>query len=214
MEEKKNLVYHHTYFRIEAGYKWGEGMSNAAFDAFISEIILLFAKAKWTVAPVSVGDCVDVIKGKTKLYVHPMEVSGPCEDSLVPEVEAILARGTTFSHYRTDKYDQLLDLEGAELSAAYHTKDEETEKILLRHYVVPRKKGNVRTDLFYLADKIRIKTLNDYIGRCTDDPAHAYMMEMYESLVEAGKIVSDGNCVRAAREDEKRVGLFSEEYAV
>lgn len=194
--EKK--TYHHVCFRIEAGYVWGEGMSKEAFDIFINEVILLFARMKWTVAPVFVGDCVHLIKGKTRLYVHPMELSGPCEDGLIPEVEAILAKGRSFSHYRTDRYDELLDLEGDDLMAAYRKKNDSAEAIILKHFAKPKKKECVPCDLFELANKVRIRTLDDYIGRSTGDPADVYMKEVYDSLVSRGLIVTDGSRVMSA----------------
>lgn len=202
--EKETKIYHHTYFRIESGYKWGEGMSHEAFEAFISEIILLFARAKWTVAPVSVGDCVDVIKGKTKLYVHPQEVSGACEDSLIPEVEAILAKGKTFSHYRTDTFGELFDLEGETLSAAYHTKDEETKRLICKFFSKPRDKRTVRMDLFELSEKVKIPTLKEYLGRYSDDTADRYIKEVFDSLVEEGRIISVGDLVMRKKDTDKQ----------
>ena len=34
-----------------------------------------------------------LVKGKTRLYVHPMEISGYCETLHIPQVTAILKRG-------------------------------------------------------------------------------------------------------------------------
>ena len=34
-----------------------------------------------------------IVKGKTRLYVHPMEISGYCETLHIPQVTAILKKG-------------------------------------------------------------------------------------------------------------------------
>ena len=44
--------YHHVYFRLNAGYKWGEGMSPDKTDKFFDEITKLFLKSGWTVKEV------------------------------------------------------------------------------------------------------------------------------------------------------------------
>ena len=61
----KPVRYIDTYFRIEAGYVWGEGMDEKACRRFYDEIILLFVRSGWTVVPHSIGNTVDVVNGKS-----------------------------------------------------------------------------------------------------------------------------------------------------
>lgn len=178
------MRYFHVYFRIDTGYAWGRGLEKSKTEAFYNEIRDIFEKAGWAIENHSFGT-IDVINGKTRLYVHPMELSGPCEESLIPVVEALLVNRTTFTHYRTDRYDELLDLEGDALMAEYHKKDAETDALLLNAFQSP---DDAFYKVFDLAHKIRISTLHDYICFSSGEPAHVYTRERFNALVEKGLI--------------------------
>ena len=38
-----------------------------------------------------------LVKGKTRLYVHPMEINGYCETLHIPQITAILKKGAVHS---------------------------------------------------------------------------------------------------------------------
>ena len=82
--------YFNTQFRIEAGYEWGKGMPEYKTRLFYNDIILAFVRRGWTVEPIRCSNCVYVIKEKTRLYVHPMELTGACKEEHVEEVKTIL----------------------------------------------------------------------------------------------------------------------------
>lgn len=179
------MRYFHVYFRIDTGYAWGRGLEKSKTLAFYKEIRDTFEKAGWAIEEHHPYETIDVINGKTRLYVHPMELSGPCEESLIPVVEALLVNRTTFTHYRTDRYNELLDLEGDALMAEYHKKDAETDARLLNAFRSP---DDAFYTVFDLAQKIRIPTLHDYLGFSSGEPAHVYARERFNTIVEKGLI--------------------------
>ena len=82
--------YFNVQFRIDSGYEWGKGMSEHKTKLFYSNIILAFVRKGWTVQPIEHSNCVYLIKEKTKLYVHPMELTGVCKECHLEEVKSIL----------------------------------------------------------------------------------------------------------------------------
>ena len=181
-----------TYFRIEAGYEWGNGMSEKKMKIFYDEIHRLFLNAGWTIMCHNIGNTCDVINDKTKLYVHPQELSGPCEESLIPVVEKILSQGTSFRYKATDKYDILEDLTPEEIKTRYGQETEKIDKLILESFTT--KKNNLfknRLDvLFYVAGKIKIKTITDNLTVLTNCCAeYEAVSERYQKLLSQGKII-------------------------
>ena len=199
-------IFHKTYFRLDAGYKWGgpdPGMPAEKTQAFYAEIRHLFTGAGWTIREHKGYNTIDVIKGKTSLYVHPMDLSGACDDALVPEVKNILSEGKTFTHYKTDVFDRLLDLSRDELIQAYRDKGDEIDALLLNAFTTKRKNlyvrvGNVQ---WAVAEKITIWTVEEHIGVITgDSPNVMAVEERYNALVADGRltVTPDGRLARTA----------------
>ncbi len=190
----KPIRYIDTYFRIDAGYVWGEGMDEEACRRFYDEIILLFVRSGWTVVPHSIGNTVDVVNGKNKLYVHPMDLSGPCEESLIGKVEDILRQGTTFTLTRTDRFDTLLDLDDEGLMELYRKSNDENDSIIIEKFLPyrPKSRRHVTMTLMEIGDVIKVNTLSDRLGRMSGDTTDRYLHERFDALVEAGKIKTKG----------------------
>ena len=111
------MEYQNVHFRIQAGYKWGEGMDKDKVDAFYSEIKTLFEEANWTVKHQGGhGVCPTVQNGLSYLYCHPMDISGVVEKDAIDSVESVLKSGKTFKHYNTDVYDTIIDMSDAAYS--------------------------------------------------------------------------------------------------
>ena len=105
------MDYKDIYFRIKAGYNWGEGMQEEQKIAFFTEIQLLFEGAGWIVAKDDISrHCPTLHKGLSRLYCHPMNISGELAEDLIEEVASILKLGETFKHYATDEYETIRDM--------------------------------------------------------------------------------------------------------
>lgn len=193
MEPKK---YFETYFRIDTGYQWGKGLSREKTDAFYDEIMLAFLHRKWTIQPVG-AHCDHIcyaVKGKTKLYIHPQELTGPCEERLIPEVEDILSGCASLRHYKTDTYEILLDLEGESLREEYHKQDTKADAALLAAFM-PKGKEKwhfIRQTVFELSERFKIRTIQNNMGvRSTGDPADSYLLGRYNHLKGLGLVIED-----------------------
>lgn len=198
--------YFNTYFRISAGYVWGRGMNEEKMRLFYNEITLLFVNAGWGIQHVdSFSSCIYVIKGKTKLYVHPMELSGPCEEGLVEKVSALLSEGERWTLTRVDVYDELLDMNRDELMEHYRKEYAGKADSLLREGF-RRKRGEkipISPTLFEIGGRIKVKTLEDHLCRSSMDPDQAFLRERFDSLVERGEIVSDGKFAHLLTDRER-----------
>lgn len=197
------MAYFNTYFRINAGYQWGSGLSKEKTLAFYKEIREVFAARGWTIAEHKPYDTIDVIKGKTRLYVHPMELTGPCETELVPVVEEILHECKTFTYEQTKIYNELADLDPEMLTEYYRSKNTETDSLILSTFKTKRKNLGyfISTTLFNLGDKIRLETIYDHGGRGSGDTTDKYLHERFDALVQKGLITvfqSNTNLARTA----------------
>ena len=67
----------HLLFSLETGYEWEKDLSHEKTDAFYKEIKEKFHEEEFdTVRTGCTSLAMYLVKGKTRLYVHPMEISG------------------------------------------------------------------------------------------------------------------------------------------
>ena len=105
------MTYKNVYFRVDAGYKWGEGMDAIPKAAFYDEIKTLFERAGWVAKnPEFSCSCPTVHKGLSSLYCHPMQLSGVIDETLISEINEILINGKTFKHRCTDEFETIRDM--------------------------------------------------------------------------------------------------------
>lgn len=88
----------HLLFSLESGYEWGKGLSHEKTDAFYKEIKEKFHGEGFDMDRTGcTSQAMYLVKGKTRLYVHPMEISGYCETLHIPQITAILKKETVHS---------------------------------------------------------------------------------------------------------------------
>ena len=208
-------MFYQMKFRIESGYKWGSGMPLEKCLAFFAEIKKAFQDAGWVIdAAGCYGNCVYVVKGKTRLYVHPMELSGACEESLVHEVEAVLKDGKTWKSTDVVRLQELVDSEGDDLLRHYReNRTAKTDRQLLDSFRVkfPCKPRLVSNVLPCVALDIHVGTVDCPYAVVPSEPALAFVRERFDDLVRQGRIISDGTVAHTATEremDEIRAGLI------
>ena len=81
----------HLLFSLETGYEWGKGFSHEKTDAFYKEIKERFHEEGFDTDRIGcTSQAMYLVKGKTRLYVHPMEISGYCETLHIPQVTAMI----------------------------------------------------------------------------------------------------------------------------
>lgn len=195
------MKYFNTYFRVDAGYQWGRGLSEEKTNAFYVEIKKVFTEKGWSIKEHEPYGTIDVIKDKTKLYVHPMDLSGPCEEALIPVVEEMLRSCSSFSFRHTDVFNELADLDAEGLTEKYRERNEANDFLILSSFKTRRKNLGyfISATLFRLGDRIRIETITDYGGRGTGDTTDRYLKERFNELVNQGKISIFPNNPQLAR---------------
>ena len=79
-KDRTDRTLFHLLFSLESGYEWGKGLSQWKTDAFYKEIKEKFGgEGLDTDRTGCTSQAMYLVKGKTRLYVHPMEISGYCE---------------------------------------------------------------------------------------------------------------------------------------
>lgn len=78
-------------FNIEAGYKWGSGWTLQDKEKFDEDLYATLDNYdSWTIIPSTMmAASPSLVKGKTKLYLHPQEFTGPIENEHVDELDKI-----------------------------------------------------------------------------------------------------------------------------
>lgn len=133
-------VYVLVYFRIEAGYHGGEGMSREQTEAFFIECEKILESLGFSVEPPKFsGDCPTGTRGAESLYCHPQELSGYIIREKVAEIESVLSSAKTFRHYHTDLYGEALNYTENEFRAALAECRPKLERDILAACVTKRK---------------------------------------------------------------------------
>lgn len=137
------------------------------------------------------GSSSTVVLGKNRLYLHPMEVSGELDATLVKFVEAILGQGKTFKPTGTRVIGKLVALSDEDYVAQLEAKRKEIEDALLVACKTKRKNQFVvgRNVVEDVKEKYHVQRLVAHIGRCGSDVEWQYVEQVYKDLVSDGKIV-------------------------
>lgn len=191
-----------VHFRIESSYVWGSdhpGMSKEKEDAFFAEIRRLFSEAGYEIKPIKYTECPGIVKEFTDLYCHPMDLSGYCEENRIPEIEAILAKGTTFYHRRTDTYKQVYPYNREQETEYYRlTFREHIQARLLSLFTTKRRNlyKSPKEVIERLTNEIHIDTIKHTTGVSYGNPCETYITELYKEMVNKGLLI----------EAEKQIG--------
>lgn len=190
-QRRDETPYRRLYFRLNSGYVWGQGMSREKTENFYSEILTLFVDAGWTISqPYHFGEGAEVTNGNSRLYIHPQEASGYITDDLIPGVEDLLDRGSSFLHYNTDFYGTAYNWTAQEYWEYLNSKRSEIYDALLEAFKTPRR------NLFKFAENVmpniisrfHVQRLDGQNGHCTGDITEQVIREMFAVLVNIGKI--------------------------
>jgi hypothetical protein len=187
------MEYRDIHFRLESGYKWGEGMEQNQSESFHEEIDRLFTEAGWEIKEKKFSSsCSEAWKCKSRLYLHPMDASGEVAVDLIPEVEQILSKGTTFKHYHTDDYREVFDMSDEEYVKYLDDNKENIRQDLINGFRTKRSNLYI-TYTFSVIEKIKEKyhigRLRNHIGRSSDDIEWRYTESVFKELIESNVFV-------------------------
>lgn len=205
------MKYYNIHYYVETGYTW-DGLSKEKTDAFYDEIKELFTASGWEyIQPTTEYSGITVKKGKSSLYCHPTSLSGPIAEDIISsdEVEKILERGKTFTFRYMKNYGELKDWTDDEYKNYLKSIENEIEQDLLSGCKTARK--NLCVDGYQVcwnvAKKYRVNRITSYMTICSSDIEQRYVREVFEGLIEKGKITvirkSDGGERHRALPDAK-----------
>jgi hypothetical protein len=185
------MNYRNVHFRLDSGYEWGKGMDQEQSEKFHKEINTLFKEAGWEIKnPKFSSSCPEAVKEKNRLYLHPMDASGEVQEDLIPEVENILSKGTTFKFKNTDIYETLLDMSDDEYQQYLESKRSYIEADILALFKTKRKNlfvTNTSAVIQKVKEKYRIQRIQEHIGRSSDNLEWRYVDKVFRDMVNRDK---------------------------
>lgn len=130
-----------------------------------------------------------LVKGKTRLYVHPMEISGYCETLHIPQITAILKKGgRTFRLVKDTIAEEVYSF--TRMKKKWNITVPDTERASTGTYWMPSATGRAGKEdiLSMMASRINVATTSHLHGIGYDSPAYRFVHEAYDRLVNNGKL--------------------------
>lgn len=178
-------IYVRTYFRVESGYVWGQGMPEEKCWAFYFEVVRVLDALgfkRWKKS--GSGSCFEGFRGSCEsLYCHPQDLVGWVRKDRVEEISETLRKGTTFKLYCVDTYEEAHNYTVEELKAALPERKEALEGQLLERFRTPRRNIfkfpdlDIRTGLAYFAHRGELRRVESL-----------FIQSTFEELIACGKI--------------------------
>lgn len=206
MDTVDQKIYVNVYFRIEVGYKWGEGMGAIEHAAFETNIKKLLTNLGFNIWPEGSRSASQTCKrGVEHLYCHPMDLSGYVLKDKIQEIEDALKAHDKIGFRMTDTFrGDVFYYTEKEFTAALNEKKTELENDILEACKTKRRNlyKNVRQVLECIKINIPSFDKEPYRGwRGT------FIWNTFLELVEQGKIIrtdtaKGGDCCRSAKEKD------------
>ena len=183
------LGYIKVYFRIRSKYEYDAGWPTAKDEKLFSEEVCgLFEGAGWTVKQNKDNRLDTAVKGKQRLYFHPMQFTGEILREGILTIENLLSTAQTFSSYKTDTYDEYFDMDDIEYKAYLESKRDSMVADLQEKYRTKRR-NLYRTDGVkqLLAKKYSLHRLGEHNGY--DEILDTYMDELIAGMEADGLLI-------------------------
>lgn len=189
--DKNRQEYQNCYFRIESGHlTLSAEQSKKLFD----EIVNLFEEKGWiSLHEYGIGECPEISKGKSILYIHPQSLSGNVNITLVDEIEETLKKGVNFKYYHTDKYHKVYDWSDEEYLEYLTQNKENIIHELLKDFQTKRS-NQVIIPNFYcspirsVCDKYKLNRLEVNGTHISANLDWNYVYDQFTKLVSSGKL--------------------------
>ncbi len=184
-------VYMRVFFRIEAGYIWGQGMPVNKTEEFEAEVkgkltALGFAEEQNDLKPY--GSSPTMVRGAERLYCHPMDLSGHIKKESLKEITSALQNAKTFKVYMIDPIYDFVIFNPKELRRELDKRWEDLKKATLESYHPGR--GKNMTSKYYFFHKVSVPSMPRFLF---DDlfAADQLRREIHFALIEFQKKVLD-----------------------
>lgn len=183
-------VLYHVHYTLNTGYEWGKGLSPEKTEAFYGEISEIFRRNGFDVIKdETTVSATYIIKGKTRLHLHPMEISGYCKAVSIPYITWILEKGgNTFTLVRDSISEEVYAFTEEEEMEYYRNRYGKHIPDDIRKAFRNSKKG--KDDILSLmASRINAATTTHLYGISHDSPAYRFIKAAYEKLVSEGELI-------------------------
>ena len=174
-----NNVYVKCYFRIESGYKWGEGMNEDLNKNFNKELKAIFKPLGFTIKEPKYNHCsIEVWRGAENLYCHPMDLVGYIKEYNILEIEKAIKQAKTFSFRCVDTYDKVFNYSDGELIFELAKIKDKIEQDILEMFKTKRSNlyksisplWDYKTNIKFFRDDLNLKNMErDYINSIFED---------------------------------------------
>ncbi len=181
-----------NYRRLSIGIYSGYGFNllPAGLEAFHQEMKDLFLAAGWERhEPKFSNACPEYSKGKSRLYCHPTEISGPCEEHLIPEVCKLASKATTCTVTKAEDQGRIFDITQEQYNAALDALRPQIENDLLTEFSrSDRRSDSDRHETVML--NYRVLTLKNHTDTLSSlHPYWKYTEDVLKDLISQEKIV-------------------------
>ena len=139
-------TYKRVYFRIEAGYQWGSGLSQEKHDQFRAEMReFLTANNFEIIEPEYKTSCIEGKRGAETLYCHPQSLSGYIDQTEIEKLESDLKseKYKSFNCYKVDTYEEAINYTPDELQAELKTYKPEITKDIIQSFKISNLKFKI-----------------------------------------------------------------------
>ena len=160
-------VYVNTYFFINAGYVWGQGMPDQKFLDFSFDVIRILSALRFDVWKKSgSAACFEGHRGHAeRLYCHPMDLVGWVKKEKIAEIAEALKNGKTFTLREVKTHEEALYYTEAELREALELEKVPIAVRLLEHYTTKRRnlyKHRTHDEMksgIHFVDRLELRTI-------------------------------------------------------
>lgn len=206
---KDNKVYVEASFQIEAGYTWGQGMSNEASSRFKEEIREIFSGLGFQPNTPPPIESITVTRGAERMYCHPMRISGYIDRDSLGEIESALNKANTFKLERVSVYDEALNFTKEEFIDELNKKADMIKEKIIATFATKR-----RNQYSASGDLLLVKSEIPYLHRYEEGDVNlegvesGFISRLFQELVNEGKIIKKDNqsvhCYRSVTPRKKK----------
>lgn len=184
-------MYQHCYFRIESNHI---SLNPERTNDLFKEIVELFEQKGWkSLHEYGVGNCPEIQKGKSVLYVHPQSLSGDVDVDLIEEIEETLKEGIRFEYYQTDRYKEVFDWTDEQYLDYLNQNKDKIIEDLLKDFKTKRSNQVILPDFSFgplrnVCDRYKVKRLGTSGIETSSNLDWNYVYDQFTKLVSSGKL--------------------------
>jgi hypothetical protein len=202
-----------VHFRIEAnGYKYPSfHFTEEDKKAFYTEVSEALKPLGWNTKTDKEWNCIDIVNGKSHLYLHPQDFSGEVLKNDIKAIAEALQEHNTFYLEWVDLYETVYDMSDDDYCKYLDSKKSEIRTSLYRDF------GTTRTNKYYsvynvccsLTGKYGLKRVNKNDGlNYGNGYAMQYIAEIIKEMITEGSLAgaefNNTNYVRSLNKAEQK----------